>query len=78
MSSTSDRDAEFRTVTGFRGKNIILFDGVCNLCVGSVQFVSKRDTRNHFLFASMQSRPGQEMLHHFDRLRFVGVSFMTP
>ncbi len=76
MSSTSDRDAEFRTVTGFRGKNIILFDGVCNLCVGSVQFVSKRDTRNHFLFASMQSRAGQEMLHHFDLSADVFNSFV--
>lgn len=76
MISTSDRDAEFRAVTGFQGRNIILFDGVCNLCVGSVQFVLKRDTRNHFLFASMQSRSGQEILRRFDLSADVVDSFV--
>ncbi|MBX2991461.1 MAG: thiol-disulfide oxidoreductase DCC family protein [Bacteroidetes bacterium] len=63
-------------MTGFQGKNIILFDGVCNLCVGSVQFVLKRDTRNLFLFASMQSRSGQEMLRHFNLSADVFNSFL--
>jgi predicted DCC family thiol-disulfide oxidoreductase YuxK len=35
---------------------IILFDGVCNLCTGSVQFVVERDSRKQFRFASLQSR----------------------
>lgn len=34
---------------------IILFDGVCNLCNSSVQFIIKNDTYNHFKFASLQS-----------------------
>ncbi|HEY0262517.1 MAG TPA: DUF393 domain-containing protein, partial [Chitinophagales bacterium] len=43
-------------------KNIILFDGVCNLCNGFVQFVIKRDKNALFQFASLQSEIGQEML----------------
>ncbi|GAB1764258.1 thiol-disulfide oxidoreductase DCC family protein [Priestia aryabhattai] len=34
---------------------IILFDGVCNLCNGWVQFVIKRDPRALFRFASLRS-----------------------
>ena len=45
---------------------IILFDGVCNLCTGSVQFILKRDKEKKFLFASLQSNFGQELLKKFD------------
>jgi predicted DCC family thiol-disulfide oxidoreductase YuxK len=41
---------------------IILFDGVCNLCSGSVQFVIKRDPAAWFKFASLQSDFGQQHL----------------
>jgi predicted DCC family thiol-disulfide oxidoreductase YuxK len=34
---------------------IIFFDGVCNLCTGSVTFVIKRDQRDCFRFAPLQS-----------------------
>ena len=44
---------------------IILFDGVCNLCNSSVQFIIKRDKRNQFLFASLQSAAGQQYLRRF-------------
>ena len=43
-------------------KPIIFFDGVCNLCNSSVQFVIKRDKEGKFRFASLQSGAGQEML----------------
>jgi predicted DCC family thiol-disulfide oxidoreductase YuxK len=39
-----------------------LFDGVCNLCSRSVQFILKRDRRNLFRFASLQSPLGQSLL----------------
>ena len=47
--------------------SIILFDGVCNLCNGAVKFVIKRDNRNQFLFASLQSDEGKQILeeHNF-------------
>jgi predicted DCC family thiol-disulfide oxidoreductase YuxK len=41
---------------------IILFDGVCNLCNSSVQFILKRDSKKKFLFASLQGKNGQEIL----------------
>ncbi len=46
-------------------KSIILFDGVCNLCNSSIQFIIKRDKKHHFLFTSLQSDAGQELLLHF-------------
>jgi len=41
---------------------IILFDGVCHLCAGSVQFVIKRDPRQRFRFARLQSKVAQQLL----------------
>ncbi len=46
--------------------SIILFDGVCNLCNGAVQFVIKRDNKNQFLFASLQSQEGIEILREYN------------
>lgn len=44
---------------------IVLFDGVCNLCSGSVQFILKRDPKGTFRFASLQSDAGRRlMLEH--------------
>ena len=40
---------------------MILFDGVCNLCNGAVQFVIKRDKKKYFSFASLQSGEGQKL-----------------
>lgn len=34
---------------------VVLFDGVCNLCNGSVRFVIERDPDKHFQFAPLQS-----------------------
>lgn len=41
---------------------VIFFDGVCNLCNASVQFVLRRDPRGYFRFASLQSNTAQELL----------------
>lgn len=41
---------------------IVLFDGVCNLCNSSIQFIIERDKENKFKFASLQSEFGQEFL----------------
>lgn len=41
---------------------IILFDGVCNFCQSSVQFIIKRDPNAYFMFASLQSDIGQSLL----------------
>lgn len=43
-------------------KKIILFDGVCNLCNRTVQFVIKRDKKDAFRFAALQSETGQRLV----------------
>ena len=46
-------------------KIIILFDGVCNMCVGSVNFIIKRDSKDMFRFASLQGDVGQKMIKKY-------------
>jgi predicted DCC family thiol-disulfide oxidoreductase YuxK len=41
---------------------VIFFDGVCNLCVGSVQFIIKHDRKKIFRFASLQGELGKNIL----------------
>ncbi len=41
---------------------VILFDGVCHLCNGFVQFVLKRDAAGYFDFAPLQSQFGEQQL----------------
>lgn len=43
-------------------KTVILFDGVCNFCNDSVNFIIKRDPASRFHFASLQSIAGRELL----------------
>ncbi len=42
--------------------SIIYFDGVCNLCNASVDFIIKHDKKRRFRFASLQSEWGQQIL----------------
>jgi predicted DCC family thiol-disulfide oxidoreductase YuxK len=57
------------------GRLVILFDGVCNLCTGSVRFVIERDSRKQFRFASLQSPVAEKLLgpqrNEADRLESV-------
>jgi predicted DCC family thiol-disulfide oxidoreductase YuxK len=41
---------------------IILFDGVCNFCNGSVNFIIERDPAGYFKFAPLQSEIGEKLL----------------
>lgn len=47
-----------------KGKKIILFDGVCNLCEAAVQFVVKYDKKDVFRFVALQSDLGLAILKH--------------
>ena len=47
-------------------ERIILFDGECNFCDKSVQFIIKRDPKGCFKFASLQSDIGKELLVKFN------------
>jgi predicted DCC family thiol-disulfide oxidoreductase YuxK len=45
---------------------VILFDGVCNLCNGAVQYVIRHDPDAFFRFASLQGEAGQKLLKQYD------------
>ena len=47
-------------------KPIILFDGVCNLCNNAVQFIIRHDPDEKFLFASLQSGFGQQLMKQYN------------
>lgn len=53
------------SMSSMSSKYIVLFDGVCNLCNGSVQFILKRDRNRKFLFGSLQGKTGQEYLRKY-------------
>lgn len=46
--------------------NLILFDGVCNLCNGAVQKIIRWDSKRKFRFASIQSEIGQKMIAAYE------------
>jgi len=47
-------------------KAIILFDGVCNFCNSSVNFIIKHDTKDHFRFTPLQSEKAKTLLQEFN------------
>jgi predicted DCC family thiol-disulfide oxidoreductase YuxK len=47
-----------------KDKKIILFDGVCNLCDASVQYVIKHDKKDVFRFVQLQSELGKKIATH--------------
>lgn len=47
-------------------KGVILFDGICNLCNASVQFIIKRDKGDYFRFAALQSETGKAIANKYD------------
>lgn len=49
------------STTGFPD-NIILFDGVCNFCNSSINFIIRHDKKNRFRFAPLQSEPGLALI----------------
>ena len=49
----------------FKRQKIVLFDGVCNLCNGSVIFILQREKKPIFRFASIQSEAGKELLQWY-------------
>lgn len=46
--------------------SIILFDGLCNLCNGWVNFVIDHDSEGKFRFASLQSETGRRILLEYE------------
>jgi predicted DCC family thiol-disulfide oxidoreductase YuxK len=48
--------------------NIILFDGVCNLCSSTVSFLIKYDKNNIFKFAASQTNAGENIIRQYSIL----------
>jgi predicted DCC family thiol-disulfide oxidoreductase YuxK len=46
-------------------KTILLFDGYCNLCHSSVQFILKHEKKSKLYFTSLQSEIGIQLLNHY-------------
>ncbi len=44
---------------------LVLFDGVCNFCNGSVNWIIRRDGRGYFRFAALQSEAGAELQRQY-------------
>ena len=62
------------------GKKIILFDGVCNLCNGAVQWVIERDKDDVFRFAPLQSAIAEDLLKErgVDTATMDSIIFIDP
>lgn len=58
---------------------ILLFDGVCNLCNSSVQFVIRNDRRGRVRFAALQSEVGRQLLerHRIDPAKTDSLVLVT-
>ncbi|MCF7569463.1 DUF393 domain-containing protein [Sabulilitoribacter arenilitoris] len=63
-----------------RDKKVILFDGVCNLCNSSVQYVIKHDKQNQFMFTALQSNAGKEIVetYNIDTKKIDSILLYTP
>ena len=51
---------------------VILFDGVCNFCNGSVNMIIRQDSKKIFRFAPIQSVAGQRLLKEY------GIQEVSP
>ncbi|MEO8238170.1 MAG: thiol-disulfide oxidoreductase DCC family protein [Flavobacterium sp.] len=71
--------ASFLAKTG-ENKKIILFDGVCNLCDSSVQFIIKHDKKDVFRFVALQSEFGIEICNYIgvDRTKIDSIVLYNP
>jgi predicted DCC family thiol-disulfide oxidoreductase YuxK len=49
----------------FLNKSIILFDGECNFCNASIQFVLNHEKNSELFFSSLQSNTGKEIQDYF-------------
>lgn len=61
-------------------KQIILFDGVCNLCNRFVQWVINRDRHDTFRFAPIQGKIGERLMrdHKIDPEKMDSIILVQP
>ena len=46
-------------------RGIVIFDGYCNFCSGSVLFIIPRDKHGYFLFTASQTAAGKEIISRY-------------
>lgn len=46
-------------------KSILLFDGDCMLCNGSVRFIEKRDRKKQFIYISLKSKEAENLINKY-------------
>lgn len=66
MCCNTDSIIDSNSVHSRNEFSVILFDGVCNFCNSSVNFIIERDYKNRFKFAALQSGKGQELLRRYN------------
>ncbi len=61
-------------------KKIILFDGVCNLCNRSINYVIKHDKKDAFRFAALQSETGNKLIaqRNIDTTKIDSILLLDP
>lgn len=60
------------------GRALLLYDGVCALCNGSVRFLLKHDTQDKFRYTPLESNLGREVLARLNIHTFPdGVMLLT-
>lgn len=57
-------------------KEIIIFDGVCNLCHGAVNFIINRDPKCRFVFTPIQSDTAKELIASYNVDGEMGETFL--
>jgi len=55
---------------------VVLFDGVCNFCSSSVEFVINRNAGSNIIFCQLQSDSGQKLVHEYS-LQGPGLNSMV-
>ena len=61
-------------------KKIILFDGVCNLCNNAIQFIIKKDKKDLFRYAALQSNIGAKLVteRQIDTTKIDSIILIEP
>lgn len=61
-----------------KDKGIVLFDGVCNFCNNSVNFIIRKDNTDYFRFLALQSEKGKKIIerHNLDPENLQTIIFL--
>lgn len=61
----------FRITNHHTNEAVILFDGMCRLCNGAVNYILKRDKKKKFRFATLSSTFAADLIRQYEYLKGV-------